>query len=99
MGEGVKTARELSERLQSDEAFAEKFKAAVKAVRQSGAKDKYDAFCSAAAEYGYAVSREELDEVAQRNGEEVSEEELGKLAGGSCWWIITASFLADYLFS
>ena len=78
----MKTSKELIERLQADEAFAKEVEAAVKAKIEAGAKDRFDAFVSAAADFGYEVPREELEAIAA-NSEQLSEEELGKLSGGT----------------
>ena len=74
----MKTSKELVERLQTDMDFAKKFKTAVK--QEEGTKDTFDAVISAAADLDYEVTREELEAAAA--SEEMSEEELGKLAGG-----------------
>lgn len=50
----------------------------------------YETFIPAAAEMGYEVSKEELDEIVDAESEDISEEELGKIAGGtSCLTAVT----------
>ncbi len=79
----MKTAKEFFERLKTDEAFAKEFMERIKEKREAGVKNYYDAIIPAAEKYGYSVSREEIDEAAQSNENELSEEDLGKVAGGT----------------
>ena len=90
----MKTSRELIERLNADKAFAKEFNEAVKAKRKSGAKDNSGAFISTAADFGYEISREELEAMAA-SSEEMSNEELSKLAGGDESW--TYSFVCQQI--
>lgn len=83
----MKTAKELFERLKTDEAFAKEFAEALKTKREAGAKSYYETYIPAAAERGYELSKEELDEIINAQETELSPEELGKVAGGtSCGW-------------
>ncbi|MBR5088791.1 MAG: hypothetical protein IK093_05135 [Ruminiclostridium sp.] len=79
----MKTAKELFERLKTDEAFAKEFSEALTAKREAGAKSVYETFIPAATERGYELSKEELDEVLNAQEAELSPEELGKAAGGT----------------
>ena len=81
----MKTAKELFERLKTDEAFAKEFSEALTAKREAGAKSYYETIIPAAEERGYELSKEELDEILKAQDSELSAEELGKVAGGgSC---------------
>ena len=88
----MKTSKELIERLQTDEAFAKEFDEALKARRESGAKNVYECFIPVAAEYDYAISKEEMDAFMAEHAEEMSEEELGKLSGGSCVFFVSVMY-------
>ncbi|MBR5088799.1 MAG: hypothetical protein IK093_05180 [Ruminiclostridium sp.] len=85
----MKTAKELFERLRTDEAFAKEFDEAIKVKREAGAESIYEMFIPVAAERDYELSKEELDEAITVNSEELSPEELGKVAGGSLWMVGT----------
>ena len=73
----MKTAKEFMEKLQSDEAFAAQLK-----DKAAGAEDKLSAICDAAKELGYEISPEELKEISAQS-EDISEEEIGKISGGT----------------
>lgn len=77
------TSKEFFERLESDESFAQKVSDEIIAKREAGAKDYYETFLPVAAENGYSLSREELDAVVEARSAELSDEELGKVAGGT----------------
>ena len=79
----MKTAKELFERLKTDEAFAKEFSEALQAKREAGAKSYYETFIPAAAERGYELSKEELEEAINSQDSELSPEELGTVAGGT----------------
>ncbi|MBR5088789.1 MAG: Nif11-like leader peptide family RiPP precursor [Ruminiclostridium sp.] len=87
----MKSAKELFERLKTDEAFAKEFSEALTAKREAGAKSVYETFIPAAAERGYELSKEELDEVINTQESELSPEELGKVAGGTSCWLAVAT--------
>ena len=96
----MKTAKELFERLKTDEAFAKEFAEALKTKREAGAKSYYETYIPAAAERGYELSKEELDEIINAQETELSPEELGKVAGGtSCIGAVTLSIGAVSLVS
>ena len=77
----MKTSKEFIERLQSDEAFAGEIAQAIKAGTEKDA-DYKSVLIAVAQEHGYKLSKEELDEMEARY-EELSDEELGKVAGGT----------------
>ena len=86
----MKTLKELVADLQNNEAFAEKFNDALKVKPEEELrKDPNGAFIAAAAEFGYEVGPEELKELEETQKEVLSEEELGKVAGGTVEWIMT----------
>ena len=92
----MKTAKELFERLKTDEAFAKEFTEAVTAKREAGAKSYFETYIPAAAERGYELSKEELDAVINSQDTELSAEDLGKVAGGtSCILILKYNY--DFL--
>ena len=68
----MKTAREFIERMRADGAF----------VDQMREKFVCAAASKAAKELGYDVSPEQVREITRQN-EDVTEEELGKIAGGT----------------
>lgn len=88
----MKTAKEYIERLQSDKDFAAQVKEKLKAAKDAGAEDMFAAVSAAAKELGYEISPEQLKELASQS-EDVSEEELGKVAGGSVCIIFTPSYI------
>ena len=99
----MKTAKELFERLKTDETFLKEFDEALKVKREAGAKSVYETFIPAAAERGYEISKEELDEILNAQETELSAEDLGKVAGGtSCLGVgavLTISLVGATLFS
>lgn len=81
--------KELFERLANDQAFAEQFTAAVSARREAGAASYYETVIPVAAEFGYEVKPEELDKINEQQAEVLTDDELGKVAGGtSCLTVI-----------
>ena len=90
----MKTAKELFERLKTDEAFAKEFSEALTAKREAGAKSYYETIIPAAEERGYELSKEELDEILNAQDTELSAEELGKVAGGgSCVTLVIGTIM------
>ena len=81
----MKTANELFERLKTDEAFAKDFTEALKARREAGAKSYYETVIPSAEKFG--------DEYIALQDTELSEEELGKVAGGTSCGIIGVTVL------
>ena len=79
----MKTAKEFIERLQSDELFAVQMKEKVEASGASTVQEAFAAVSAAAAELGYEISPEQLREIAAAQNEDFSDEELGKVAGGT----------------
>ena len=89
----MKSSKEFFERLQTDEAFAKEVNEAIIEKRNAGAKNYFETFIPVAKERGYEISEEELTEIYESQASELSEEELGKVAGGtSCMpaWITWA---------
>ena len=78
----MKTAKEYIERMRSDKDFAAQMSEKVKALLDAGEKDVFVAVSKAARELGYEISPEQVKEINKPN-EDISEEELGKLAGGT----------------
>ena len=79
----MKTSKEFFEKLQNDEAFEQEIGTKVKEKFDAGEKDYKGIMISIASEYGYELTGEELDEMNEKLSAELSEEELGKVAGGS----------------
>ena len=79
----MKSSKELFERLSKDEAFAKEFATAITAKREAGAANYFETVIPAAADFGYEISEEEVQAIADAQKEELSEEELGKVAGGT----------------
>ena len=80
----MKTAEELFERLKTDEVFAKEFGEALTAKREAGAKNYYETIIPAGEERGYAVTKEDIDAFIKSQDTDLSEDELGRVAGGSC---------------
>ncbi len=78
----MKTAREFIERMRADGAFVDQMREKFKAATEAGEKDVCAAASKAAKELGYDVSPEQVREITQQN-EEITPEELGKIAGGT----------------
>ena len=84
----MKTAKEYIERLESDKDFAAQVKEKLKAAKDAGAEDMFAAVSAAAKELGYEISPEQIKEISAQS-EDISEEELGKVAGGTSPIILT----------
>ena len=78
----MKTAKEYIERMQSDKDFAAQIAEKVKAAKDTGAEDLFAAVSAAAKDLGYEISPEQVKEISAQS-EDISEEELGKVAGGT----------------
>lgn len=92
--------KELIEKLNTDKDFAQEFGAKLQAKRDAGAGDAYEAFIPVAAEYGYDVKPGDIDDLQEKARAELSEEELGKVAGGtSCISMTLPVTLATILIS
>ena len=88
----MKTAKELFEKLKTDEAFAKAFTESLNAKREAGAKNYYETMIPAANEFGYELTAGEIDEIVNAQDTELSPDELGKVAGGaSCIAVFVAS--------
>ena len=59
----MKTIREFTEKLKSDQAFAKEVEAKVKERIEAGEKDYKAVWIPIAAEYGYELTGEELDKL------------------------------------
>ena len=79
----MKTSKEFFERLQSDEAFAQEIGAKVKEKFDAGETDYKALWIPIAEEYDYELNEAELDEMYEKAVSEMSDEELGKVAGGA----------------
>ena len=95
----MKTSKEFFERLQNDEAFAMEIRG--KAIKKidAGEQDYKALWIPLAAEYGYELKEEELDEWYKIATAELSDEELGKASGGAtpaATIIFTASLLVSF---
>lgn len=88
----MKTSKEFFERLGSDEPFTREIVDGINAKRNSGAKNYYETIIPVAAEHGYELTEEELDAISNIKTSELSDEELGKVAGGtSCITVVLGS--------
>ena len=87
----MKTSKEFFERLKSDETFAEQVRVKVQEKIEAGESDYKAIWIPAAKEYGYELTGEELDELYSQATVELSEEELGKAAGGIIPLIVLVS--------
>ena len=91
----MKTAKDFLEKLQSDEAFAKEAGEKARAMIDAGEKDYKVLWGSIAAEYGYELTDEELDEWYKAASAELSDEELGKVAGGTTPLLAVTSVLVS----
>ena len=88
----MKTSADLFDRLATDEAFAKEFAKAVSDMREAGAMNSNETILSVAEGFGYSVSKEELDKIIDEQDSELSEEELGKVAGGTSCALAVLTF-------
>ena len=79
----MKTSKEFFERLQSDEEFAKEVAEKAKEKVDAGETDYKAIWIPIAAEYDYEIKGEELDELYSKATVALSEEDLGKVAGGT----------------
>ena len=86
----MKTSKEFFEKLQSDEGFAQEIAEKVKAMAEAGEEDYKKVWIPVAAEYGYELTGEELDELYEKNIKELSDEELGKVSGGVSIFVVAS---------
>ncbi len=89
----MKTSKEFFENLKKDAAFAKQIQAAIEKKREAGAKTMYEAVIPVAAEAGYEVKTEDIDSLIKQYDGEISEEELGKIAGGFACVIVIMSVM------
>ena len=87
----MQTVKDLFERLKTDEAFAKEFSDAVQAKGAPDADNIYGALIMTAEEYGYTVTKEDIDEFVNSQDIELDAEELGKAAGGTVLTLVLAS--------
>ena len=91
----MKTAKEFIQRLKDDEAFAKEVNERIQAKKDAGAKDYSEALLPAAAALGYEITKEQVETLRKKQSDILSEEELGKAAGGtSCVAAIVATATA-----
>lgn len=79
----MKTTKEFFDRIGTDEAFAKEVNEAIAVRREAGAGSYYETIIPVAEERGYTVTAGDLDEMYSKVSAEMSEEELGKTAGGT----------------
>lgn len=90
------TANEFFNRLQTDAPFASEIREKAAARHAEGTDNIYDSLIHVAAEYGYELTNDDIDKKIESASEEISEEDLGKVAGGTMCVVIS---LAMTLFS
>ena len=79
----MKNAKEFFDKIANDEAFAREIGQKVKTQIDAGETDYKKIWIPIAAEYGYEISPDELDEMIEDAKTELSDEELTKVAGGT----------------
>ena len=89
----MKTSKEFFERLSSDELFMQEVEDKIRARIDAGEQDYKKLWIPVAAEYGYELDEKELENRYQIMASEISEEELGKTAGGTTPALIFTSTL------
>ena len=82
----MKTAKEFIEKMQSDKDFTAQVKEKVKAAKDAGAEDTFAAINTVSKELSYEISPEQIKEIVASASEDISDEELGKVAGGGIPW-------------
>ena len=87
----MNTAKDFFDRLKTDEAFAKEVSEIILAKQKAGAADVYETVIPVAEEKGYQVTKEDLDKLMEEAPAELSEEELGKVAGGTGCLIATGA--------
>ena len=87
----MKTAKEFIEKMQSDRDFAARMGEKVNAAKEAGASDLFAVVSDAAKDLGYEISPEQVKELSARS-EDISQEELVKVAGGSIWETMAETF-------
>ncbi len=88
----MKTSKEFFEKVKTDEAFAKELGGKINEKVKAGEKD-LAVITQVAAEYGYTVTEDELQELVEEKSAELSEEELGKVAGGTTPVCLFTGFL------
>lgn len=95
----MKSAELFIERLRNDGSFSNAVGQVVHREREAGVSDYREAIITAAAEFGYEINKKELDDIYSRQMTELSEEELGKVSGGTSCLSILISFSVATSFS
>lgn len=92
----MKTSKEFFDRLGNDPAFAEEVSRKVADLRASGVTVASEAVIPVAAEYGYEVTADQIAQKSEESTAEMSEADLGKIAGGTtCFtWVVVSTILA-----
>ncbi len=91
----MKTFQEFLDRIKSDKEFADKITKILKEKKASSLDGNEDLLITIAAEFGYEVKKEELDESIKEYSSHLSEEELGKVSGGT-WPLATIVVAVAY---
>ena len=92
----MKTLKDLIASL-NDESFLNEFSEDVRKLLEEKKMEPKDAFIAVAKEKGYEVRSEEIDELLEQNAELMSDEELGKVAGGATPTILGVSFVVLFI--
>ena len=89
------------DRLNSDSVFASQVDEELNAAREAGASSYLETVIPVAEAHGYKITEEELANMIEGQSEVISEEELGKVAGGtSCiHYALSASILTLVVYS
>jgi len=87
----VKTFKDFLDRVTSDEAFADEINTAAAEKREEAAKKVNEILIAVAKERGYEITEQELKEYMSSQVTELSEEEMGKVAGGTVIPVVTAT--------
>ncbi len=79
----MKTEKELLERLQKDREFAREFNESFIAKKKAGADNSVETMILVASDLGYKLTEEAIKSFMDQRPGELSEDELGKVAGGT----------------
>ena len=87
----MKTLKDLMEDL-NEESFLKEFSEEVLKISEEKKIDPKDAFIALAEEKGYEIKPEDINELLEQNAELMSDEELGKVAGGATPTVLAVTF-------
>ncbi len=88
----MKTFQEFLNRIKNDKEFADKITKIFKEKSVSTLDGNENLLIAIAAEFGYEVKKEDLDESIKQYASHLSDEELDKVSGGA-WPLVTITIV------